>query len=396
MYVNDDMISLRTNQSDTERAGSFMSAAKPKGRVSLGFPMFNALVTLAFNLQFPAEFDTEILIRIWAAAGNFLPVTKTGLDANRVLTRMQGRESSNFMFKSDSQFKPKDLSVFRPQSKQPAADRASASSVRFTNDAEKYGYGTWGCVDYLGPSIRPVLRAMATGTSPESEAESKPAPDEPLPGVELKSKSDSETEVACESEFGVGTEPDRAAGANADAPMSPATPQRKRADGLSGDSPGPLPPADAERCILRLHGTSIFPSTMADGVLLDHNGCYTDGLVDLFFAETAAKQGTQRVSVLLAHKLSEVNSDATGRYEPHKLLNYGKSLIFDNKKGIISVPITVTTSTSQNSAEVVPWHQMIFITVLLSTHLRKTFFSTLIHCDIKPTSSWSSASSLPE
>ena len=295
-----------------------MSAAKTKGRVSLGFPMFNALViTLAFNLPFLAEFDTEILIRIWAAAGTFLfPVTKTGLGANRVLTRMQGRESSNLMFKSDSQFKPKDLSVFCPQSKQPATDRASEPSVRFTNDAEKYGYGRWGCVGYLSPPIRPVPKATALGSSPESEAESKPAPDEPLPGVELKSKSksDSETEVAPESESRVGPEPDRAAGADADAPMSAATPQRKRAGDLSGDSPGPSPPADAERCILRLHGTSIFPSMIADDVLLDHNGCYTDDLVDLFFAETAAKQGMQQVSVLLAQKLSGVNSGPCGRY----------------------------------------------------------------------------------
>ena len=134
-----------------------------------------------------------------------------------------------------------------------------------------------------------------------------------------------------------------------DAPVSPPRPQGKHVD-VSGDSPGPQPPPNEEACVLRLHNTSIFPRMISDEVLLESNGCYTDGLVDLFFGETAAKYGTQCISVTLAQKLSEVNSNATGRYEPNQLLNYGKSLVFDNQKGIISFPISVTTSTSHNTA----------------------------------------------
>jgi hypothetical protein len=148
---------------------------------------------------------------------------------------------------------------------------------------------------------------------------------------------------------------------------------------------------------------------IADDVLLDHNKCYTDGLVDLFFAETAAKQGTQRVSVLLAQKLSGVNSGPCARY-----MRGSSEDEVGMRPGAMSLTnYSITESHSSSTTRsgsfkapspyhrarrkvllVVPWHQMIFITVLLSTFAQNIFFM-LIYCVIKRTSPWSSASSLP-
>ena len=57
MYMIDDMISLRTCQSDVERVGSFVNMIKSKGRVGLGFKMFSDLTVLSFNMCYLGEFD---------------------------------------------------------------------------------------------------------------------------------------------------------------------------------------------------------------------------------------------------------------------------------------------------------------------------------------------------
>ena len=305
-----------------------MSSIKIKGRSSLGFPMFAALSTLAFNLCYLREFNTEILVRIWKAAGHLTPVTKTGLGENRVLTRLRQRTSQNFLFKKESPFAVADMSLF-VQQKDTAGKAASAASTtpgpaparRFANDAEKYGYDIFGCIDYLGAPIVPKV--------PADEEDAQMADDEPP------------------------DPPSRAASPEHQPPASPeqqppASPVRRAID-VSSESPGPASDA-SEANVVVIHNCKIYPGVLRDEVLLNHNGCYTDDLVDLFFRTNAIKTSTQCASVLVAQKLSEVNSDATGRYMPGELLNYGTHLRFDKATNdIIAFPVSVTTHTSSTS-----------------------------------------------
>ena len=52
--------------------GSFINSVKTRGRLSLGFDVFNALTVTAFNLCYLAEFDAQYLAKAWRASGVFM------------------------------------------------------------------------------------------------------------------------------------------------------------------------------------------------------------------------------------------------------------------------------------------------------------------------------------
>ena len=193
-YMIDDMISLRLCQSDTERAGSFISAVKLRGRTSLGFDMFSSLVSLAFNLPFLGEFDVESLVRAWKAARRRLPVTKSGIGRSSVLSRMRARKSDTFLFKKDTPFTITDFGVFAPGEKKPAAETAGSAAA----------------------DSRASATAASESCDPSSAAAATPAADNSAPAAGASASRDFSTTVRAQTSLtGMWASRNAAAGATA-------------------------------------------------------------------------------------------------------------------------------------------------------------------------------------
>ena len=341
MYMIDDMISLRTCQSDVERVGSFVNMIKSKGRVGLGFKMFSDLTVLSFNMCYLGEFDAVALAKIWSIAGHLMPVNKSGSSDSKVITRLKNRESSGFLFKKSSPFKP-DPSAFKPAE----VKGTGTSKARVQSDEERFGLDPFGEIDYLGPpqaprrALSPQPRASVDPPPPSATAQSATA---------SSATASSATASSLLSESG-NTEPSSPPREPASSPMLT---NGRGAAGRDDPSPSDVMDVDANpradqispgsRDVRYVHGTKIKPSMLTDAILLDESGAYFDDLVDVLFTQTSLASNTEVKTVALSQKLSELDDHGDHRFKPEDLLHMGKSLTF--KKSSVSFPITVNTKT---------------------------------------------------
>ena len=153
MCMIDDMIFLRTCQSDVERVGSFANMIKWKGRVGLGSKMFSDLTVLSFNMCHLGEFDVVALAKIWSIAGHLTPVNKSGPSDSKVITRLKNRESSGLLFKKSSPFKS-DPAAFKPQQPAEETKRTDTTKARLQSEEARCGLDPFGQVDYNCTLVR--------------------------------------------------------------------------------------------------------------------------------------------------------------------------------------------------------------------------------------------------
>ena len=306
--------------------GSYITSTKTKGRLSLGFEVFNALTVTAFNLCYFAEFDSEYLAKVWKAPGRSMPINKPGLGESQVLSRLKSRSSPGFLFKADSKFKP-GLEEYVQETKARAEEKAQARSktaaasatARPASDEELYGFDAYGSIGYLGTGR---MRMKDDASNDDDEA---------------ASAVDRDGAVTLADRREVESSPPRptAGGAN---PSTPERPEQEAVDVDANDTA--LSPGSRE--LIHVHSCALRPEMLTGQRLLHADGCYNDDLVDIFFTETAIDKGTVAFSVNLAIKLSEKDGDGH-RYEPVDLIKLaGKKMKFE-KRGLVSFPISVCT-----------------------------------------------------
>ena len=94
-HIVDYMISYRTNQSDTERAGGKVSRTLTSERTLLKDDAVGALTFLSSNLPYGHELDVDLLVKKWEKKHK-LPV-KANEAASKVLTRMRKMNSEKMV-----------------------------------------------------------------------------------------------------------------------------------------------------------------------------------------------------------------------------------------------------------------------------------------------------------